>query len=147
MSLDATFKVLPGSKSNFDTRGHHSSHRTHFHKKHIPRSRTCETDEGNHDPPDHAPASGALGSTVEEGHGWQDLLSPFQRNWHKNHDCLCCSPVPTNTFYISWRHFRICTFHNTCISLMSLCPGLFCTHSTFLQSPLLLSQSHTLLGW
>ena len=75
-----------------------------------------------HDPPDH------LGYTFEECHGRQDLLPPFQRNWHKNHDWLWCSPyhhlVPTNTPCISRRHFRSCTFHNTC---RSLGPWLFCT--------------------
>jgi hypothetical protein len=56
------------------------------------------------------------------------VLPPFQRNWHKNHDGLWCSPyhhlVPTNTLCISRRHFRSCTFHNTC---RSLGPWLFCT--------------------
>ena len=76
----------------------------------------------------HVPASGALGYTFEACHGRQDLLPPFQRNWHKNHDGLWCSPyhhlVPTNTPCISRRHFRSCTFHNTC---RSLGPWLFCT--------------------
>ena len=147
--------ALPENRNKVDSHGPHSSRRqTRFHKKHIPRTRTCETNEGNHDPPDHVPASGALGYTFEECHGRQDLLPPFQRNWHKNHDWLWCSPyhhlVPTNTPCISRRHFRSCTFHNTC---RSLCPWLFCTQNTCLHSPFLLpqcacsSQSRTLLGW
>ena len=121
--------ALPENRNKVDSHGPHSSRRqTRFHKKHIPRTRTCETNEGNHDPPDHVPASGALGYTFEACHGRQDLLPPFQRNWHKNHDGLWCSPyhhlVPTNTPCISRRHFRSCTFHNTC---RSLGPWLFCT--------------------
>ena len=53
--------ALPENRNKVDSHGPHSSRRqTRFHKKHIPRTRTCETNEGNHDPPDHVPASGAL---------------------------------------------------------------------------------------
>ena len=76
--------ALPENRNKVDSHGPHSSRRqTRFHKKHIPRTRTCETNEGNHDPPDHVPASGALGYTFKECHGRQDVLPPFQRNWHK----------------------------------------------------------------
>lgn len=124
--------ALPENRNKVDSHGPHSSRRqTRFHKKHIPRTRTCETNEGNHDPPDHVP--GDLGYCIPLRNVMAAGSAPtFQRNWHKNHDWLWCSPyhhlVPTNTPCISRRHFRSCTFHNTC---RSLGPWLFCTQKHF----------------